>query len=82
VAKTAHAPTPERIKAAEAEACKRRVSECPCRIDGTFMTFAFDERDARRVARGHAGVGVLVAPARSSIWSMLLCLPTAPGLPL
>jgi hypothetical protein len=49
-----------------------------------YLCCPFDAWDARRAARGHApDAGCLGHPhPNATLFAVLLCLPTAPGLPL
>src|SRR6202040_3678682 len=64
--------------------CIRRFSDTPWRIEGTCMALPFDKRDARRKQRAEVRKRqILTAPARTAaLFGVLLCLPTAPALPL
>src|SRR3984893_14589511 len=65
--------------------CIRRFSDSPWRIEGTCMLLPFDKRDARRKQRAEARKPRILSrhPRGSQLYlELLLCLPTAPALPL
>src|SRR5205085_10639841 len=62
--------------------CRRRVSDWPCRIEGSSMTFTLRMRGTRAASSARAGAeaGADRRPPNAAQFEVLLCPPTAPVL--